>query len=133
MIWKRYQNELIVLLSLLVLFVAMGYKQTQVTARSEMSSNMKHSAAEFKELLLLKKRWVDKKTGKKIDKLQSLAEASKVKWKKSGKKLTVNYKGLTPKELNKVITTLLNLAVQIEHISIKNQNGNYNVELKCKW
>ena len=130
---KRYQNELIVLFSFLLLLSAIGYKQSKVSSRTEMTRSLKASAQEFKELLVLKKRWVNKNTGKKVDKLQSIAPASKVIWQKKGKKLSVRYKDLSAKELNKISSTLLNLGVQIELINLHQENGSYTLELKCKW
>lgn len=133
MIWKRYQNELMVGLAFLLLLIALGYKSIQTSARTEMANSIQASVAEFQELVALKKRWGDKRTSKKVDKLKTLASASKVQWQKKGKKLSVTYKGLDAKELNKVVTSILNLAIQLDKLEIMNQNGNYDLELKCKW
>ena len=133
MIWKRYRNELIVALSLLLLLSALGYKRMAVSSSVENKTNTKYAVREFQELISLKKRWADKGISKKVDKLQKVVPQTKVKWKKKGKKLTASYKSLTSKELNKVITTILNLAIQIEILEIKNNNSSYDVEFKCKW
>ncbi len=133
MIWKRYQNELMVAVALLLLIVALIYKNVQVSSSTESLTLSKQEVREFKELVILKKRWLDKKTSKKLDKLQKLVPSSKVKWQKKGKKLTASFRGLSSQELNKVITMILNLAVQIELLEIKNDQGSYNVEFKCKW
>jgi hypothetical protein len=137
MILKRYQNEFIVAVSLLLLLIALVYKSVEVTSSAESISMGTEEVREFKELLALKKRWLNKKTSKTVDKLQKVAPASKLTWKKKGKKLTVIYKELSPKELDKVITTILNLSVQIQTLEIINTQpsspSSYNVELKCKW
>ena len=133
MIWKRYQNELIVALALLLLIIALVYKNVQVSSSTESLTLSKQEVREFKELVILKKRWLDKRTSKKLDKLQKLVPSSKIKWQKKGKKLTASFHGLSSQELNKVITMILNLAVQIELLEIKNDHGSYNVEFKCKW
>ena len=133
MIWKRYQNELMVALALLLLVIALIYKNVQVSSSAESLTLSKQEVREFKELVILKKRWLDKRTSKKLDKLQKLVPSSKIKWQKKGKKLTASFHGLSSQELNKVITTILNLAVQIESLEIKNDQGSYNVEFKCKW
>ena len=133
MMWKQYKNELIVAMSLLLLIIALGYKNTQLSARTENISNMKHSVSEFQELIVLKKRWGDKKITANVDKLKKIVPDAKLKWKKKTKKLTASYQGISAKELNKVITTILNLAVQIDLLEIKNNNGSYTVEFKCKW
>jgi len=133
MIWKRYQNELIVALALLLMIIALVYKNVQVSSSAESLTLSKQEVREFKELVILKKRWLDKRTSKKLDKLEKLVPSSKVKWQKKGKKLTAGFHGLSSQELNKVITMILNLAVQIQLLEIKNDHGSYNVELKCKW
>ncbi len=133
MIWKRYRNELIVTLSLLLLLAALGYKRMAASSSVENETNTKYAVREFQELISLKKRWADKQISKKVDKLQKVIPQTKVKWQKKGKKLTASYKSLTSKELNKVITTILNIAVQIEILEIKNNNSSYDVEFKCKW
>jgi hypothetical protein len=137
MILKRYQKELIVALSLLLLLIALVYKSTAVNSNEKNISMGAAEVREFKELLSLKKRWLNKKTSKNVDKLQKLVPASKLTWKKKGKKLTVIYSEITPKELDKVVTTILNLSVQIQTLDIMNTResspSSYNVELKCKW
>ena len=133
MIWKRYQNELTVALALLLLIIALVYKNVQLSSSTESLTLSKQEVREFKELVILKKRWLDKSTSKKIDKLEKLVSASKVKWQKKGKKLTASFHGLSSQELNKVITMILNLAVQIELLEIRNDHGSYTVEFKCKW
>jgi len=133
MIFKRYQNELIVAFSIVLLILALAYKGTAFSSSTESISMGKQEISEFKELLVFKKRWLDKKTSGRVDKLEKLVPASKVIWKKKGKKLTAKYKDLTPKELNKLITSILNMAVQIQALEISNNNGSYTVEFKCKW
>ena len=133
MIWKRYQNELIVALSLLLLIIALVYKNVQVSSSTESLALSKQEVSEFKELVVLKKRWLDKRTSKKLDKLQELIPSSKIKWQKKGKKLTASFHDISSQELNKVITMILNLAVQIQLLEIKNDHGSYTVEFKCKW
>jgi len=130
---KRYQNELIVAFSVLLLLVAFAYKSAAFSSSTESLSMGKQELSEFKELLVFKKRWLDKKTSKKVDKLEKLVPASKVIWKKKGKKLTASYKDLDPKELNKLITSILNMTVQIQVLEIRNNDGSYTVEFKCKW
>ncbi|SFZ97359.1 hypothetical protein MNB_SV-5-288 [hydrothermal vent metagenome] len=133
MILKRYKNEIIVLFSIILLISGHLYKSAQSEASVENQRNTKYAAREFKELISLKKRWADKTMSKKVEKLKRYASPEKVNWKKKGKKLSVTYKNLTAKELNKVLTTILNLAIQIEKLKIKNNQTSYNLELKCKW
>ena len=61
MIWKQYQNELLVIFTFILLLSGIGYKSMQVTKREESFASMQDSLLEFKELVVYKKRWVDKK------------------------------------------------------------------------
>lgn len=131
--WQRYQNELIVLLTFLLMLGGYLYKNTQISSQVEQAISLKHSVNEFKEIVTLKKIWADKKTSKKVEKLKELIPASKVKWSNKGKKVTAVYENLTSKELNKLVSKILNLAVQIQLLEIHKNASSYHVELKCKW
>ncbi len=133
MILKQYKNEFIVVISFLFLIFAIIYKNIQVSGKLEDKSEIKQSINEFKELIVLKKRWADKSTSKKIEKLKNITSSSKLKWSKKGKKLSASYNDLNSKELNRVVTVLLNLPVEIQQLNIKNSDLTYSVELKCKW
>ncbi len=131
--WKLYRNELIVAASLVLMLSTLIYKNSQISSRSQEMSSLKHTVTEFRELVSLQKTWTNKKVSKKVDKLEKIVSQSKVKWSKKGKKLTAVYKGLDPKELNKLITTILSMAVQIQELKIARNSSSYDVEFKCKW
>lgn len=133
MIWKRYQNELIVLFAFVLMFIAYTYKNTQSAAVAEQRAGANYSMAEIKEVIALRKIWSDKKMTQKIAKLKMMIPASKVTWSSKNKKLTASYKGLTAKEINKLVTKILNLAVEIQKLQVKNIASSYDVEFKCKW
>ncbi len=133
MIWKRYQNELIALVAFVLLLGAYGYKMAQVSAQSDTMAGAKQSVGEIKEVIALKKIWSDKKTSQKVDKLQMLVPASKVKWSNKSKKVTASYKSLTATELNTLVTKILNLPVEIQKLKIQKIASSYDVEFKCKW
>lgn len=130
---KRYQNELVVLLALLLMLGAFFYKNAQISSQAEDAASTKQAVSDFKEIVALKKIWADKKTSKKVEKLKELIPASKVTWSKKSKKVTAVYKELSSKELNKLISKILNLAVVIRQLDIKKTGSSYNVEFKCKW
>ena len=133
MIWKRYLNELIVLFAFALMFASYAYKNTQVSAQLEQRAGANFSMAEIKEVIALKKIWADKKTTQKIKKLQTIIPESKVTWRSKSKKLTASYKGLTASELNKLVTKILNLAVEIQKLKVQKIASSYDVEFKCKW
>jgi hypothetical protein len=133
MTWKRYQNELIALIAFIFMLVAYGYKTAQVSSQAQSIAEAKHSVAEIQEVVSLKKIWADTKNGKKVEKLQTLVPSSKIKWSNKNKKVTANYKNLTARELNTLVTKILNVPVEIEKLKIQKVASSYNVEFKCKW
>jgi hypothetical protein len=133
MTWKRYQNELIALIAFVFMLAAYGYKTAQVSAQAESIAAAKHSVEEIQEVISLKKIWADKKTSKKVEKLQALVPDSKVKWSNKNKKVTASYKNLTARELNTLVTKILNVPVEIQKLKIQKVASSYDVEFKCKW
>ncbi len=131
--WKHYQNELIVITALILMLGAYLYKHEQVSAQTQSTQSTQKSINELKEVAALKKIWSDKKTKTKIKKLQTMLPAQKVKWSQKSNKVTASYKGLSANELNKLVTKILNLPVQIQRLDIQKTGQSYNVEFKCKW
>jgi len=130
---KRYQNELIVLLSLLLLLAAFVYKSSKVSSSVNERENVKNSISEIKKGVGLKRLWGDKSISTKVDKLKNVVPEEKVEWSKKGKKLTAKYKALSSSELNRLISKILNASAQIELLDIKKSGTSYQVEYKCKW
>lgn len=133
MSWKRYQNELIVLIAFLLMFIGYIYKQTELTSKKEFRSESNYVLTEIKEVIALKKIWSDKKTTQKVGKLKTVVPQSKVKWSKKRKKVKASYKGLSDKELNTLVKKILNLPIEIKMLKIKNVGSSYDLELKCQW
>lgn len=133
MIWKRYQNELIVAAAFVFMFIGYLYKNVQVSSQTESMAQASRSMGEIKEVIALQKIWSDKRITSKVKKLQTLIPAEKVKWDSKSKKVTANYKGLTTSELNSLTTKILNLPVEIQKLKIQKVATSYDVEFKCKW
>ena len=131
--WKRYQNELIVLIAFMFMFLGYIYKHTQVSSQKESMVESKVALEEIKEVIALKKIWSDKKITQKVNKLQTLIPENKMQWSKKSKKVTASYKGLSDKELNTLVTKILNLPISIKKLHIKNVASSYDVEFKCQW
>jgi hypothetical protein len=109
------------------------YKNDQVSSEAKEIALTKQALTDFREIVVLKKIWADKKISNKVEKLKALIPASKVTWSKKSKKVTAIYKGLSSNELNKLITKILDLAVVIRELDIKKTGTSYDVEFKCKW
>jgi len=133
MSWQRYQNEIIVLLSLFLMLGAYMYKHSHAETQVKEAQNVQRSIDELKEVVTLKKIWGDKKLKKKLDAFHAIIPASKVKWMKKKKKIEAKYTGLNAQEINKLTTKILNLPVQIIQLDVKKSGTLYNVEFACKW
>jgi len=131
--FKAYQNEIIALAALFVMLMAFIYKQSHIPVQESSEASGLSTLYELKEVIALKKVWADKKTSKKVMKLKALVSPSKVKWEKKSNKVTAKFSNLSSNELNKITTTLLNLAVSIQKLDIKKSGSSYSMELKCKW
>ena len=130
---KRYINEILVGLSLLLMAGAYVYKNMQVSKQTEQVTQVKHSLAELKEIVALTKIWGDKKISKKVDALQRAVPPSKVEWSKKQTKVTATYTDLSSNELNALTTKILNTPVVITLLDIVKSAEVYNVEFKCEW
>jgi len=130
---KKYTNESIIVIALLLMVGSYFYKNYKVTQQLEEVSKVKHSLLELKEVVALEKIWGDKGIQKKVDSLQKVISASKITWTKKQNKITASYSGLNSKELNKLTTKILNTPVTITLLDITTSGSNYNMEFKCKW
>jgi len=131
--FKRYTNEILVGLALLLMIGAYVYKSIQVSNQTEQVTKVKHSLAELKEVVGLSKIWGDKKISKKVEALKRAIPASKVKWTKKQTKVTATYSNLSSNELNTLTTKILNTPVVIRLLDIVKSGEVYNVEFKCEW
>lgn len=134
MIWKRYQNEFIIALALLLLFATLSYKQHKIEGVDQVKMILAHSTQEASEIISLKKQWNSPNISKDILKLKNHIAASKVKqFKKKGKKLNASFQNLNSKEMSTIVTRLENIAVVITRLEIKKVDTFYKVEIQCKW
>jgi len=130
---QRYKNEMIVILAIFFALITLMYKQTQHTKYLEEYRSVNDEIVILKEVSALKKIWADKGVLSRVKTLQKTLPQTKGKWVQKGKELTGTFKDLSPSELNKLLTKLLNTPVQIMHLQIKKQKENYSMEIKCKW
>jgi hypothetical protein len=133
MIWKRYQNELMVAGALILALLAWGYKSMQHASVAMENQRMAQEVAVLEEITSLQKIWGDKRIPQKLEAVKKMIPSSKMKWTKEGKKVTVSLHGLSPSEVNRIATKLLNVPVQIRHLKVEKKNSTYEMEFTCKW
>jgi len=130
---RRYQNEMIVAVSLLLMVAAFLFKEGQISTKEEQVKVLQDSVSTIQEVMALKEIWDDKQADKKVKALHTTVAPSKVKWSQKSKKVTASYQGLSVEEFNTLLNTLLNLGVKIELLDVKKADTLYDVELKCTW
>jgi hypothetical protein len=133
MIWKRYRNELIVFSALLFALGSFMYKLSQHTAKAEANQKMAKEVALFQETVSLKSIWGDKQIWHRLESVRKLVPENKVSWMRKGRRLTATFRDLTGPEVNRLVTRLLNIAVQVESLRITKNGERYSMEIRCKW
>ena len=134
MIWKRYQNEAIVLLAFIVMIAGYLYKSSSANSLDQVKAEVAQSASEVGKIIALKKQWGSKKLTKSINRINLNIAPDKIKrFSVKSKKLQASYRGLSDKEMNGIIIKLENIAVQIVKLGVKRTGGSYNMEIVCKW
>ena len=132
---KRFKNELIILMALLFVIFAFGYKHKSKEYLNNEKEIIAKNIIEISTVSELKKLWGDKKIGKKLNILKTIVSKDKIKsFDKRSKKITANYQNLNVKELNKITKQLFKIPIQITKLSIKESGKErYTMEFKCKW
>jgi hypothetical protein len=134
MIWKRYQNEAIVLLSFVLMIAGYLYKSSSTNSLGRVKTEAALSAAEVGEVIALKKQWGNDKLTGSVKRMNSNIAPDKIKqFSVKRKKLQASYRSLSDKEMNGIILKLQNIAVQIVKLGVKRKGDNYNMEIVCKW
>jgi len=134
MIWKRYQNELILSLALLLLIVSYIFKNNRADRIDTVKVELSTTALQANEIIALKKQWSDSTLKSRVLKLKESIAPSKIKqFSIKAKKLSASFQNLNAKEINKIITKLENTAVQITKLELIKDNKEYKMEIKCKW
>ncbi len=134
MIWKRYQNELIVSIAILFMVGAYIYKSSNIDKMERGEIGLAKATTEASEIISLQKQWNDPKLSKRILGLKISIPTQKVKsFVVKRKKLTASFQNLSSKEMNAIVSNLENIAVQITKLEIKRVEKEYKMEVKCKW
>jgi len=134
MIWKRYQNEAIVLLAFVLMAVGYLYKSSSADNLDQIKAEAALSATEAGEIIALKKQWGNEKLTESVKKINLNIAPGKIKqFSIKSKKLQASFRGLSDKEMNGIILKLQNIAVQIVKLGVKRKGESYNMEIVCKW
>ncbi len=131
---KKYQNEIILLISILFMLSAYIYKTGKINSFETGKIEVASSLSAVSKISSLKDLWGDKKLSTKVPKLKTIVNSSKVKsFSIKSKKLKARFINLTIVELTLLLQKISNIAVEITILDVKKNNDLYNMELKCKW
>jgi hypothetical protein len=133
MILKLYKNEFILAITFVFMLSGIIYKSHQVSKQAERLSHEKNTLHEIKEIIALKNVWMDKKIHKKVENLRSLVAPSKINWHQRNRKVTARFSTLSALELNRLLSRLLTLSVEIQSLRIDKTGPSYTMEFKCRW
>ena len=133
---RRYQNEGMILLALLLLVAAMFYKSYRHTKLQTSSAEATEMVSKIEDIATMKKLWQKNSTvAQKLNAIKTYLPAIKIKTLQIGKKKAhVLLEGLNGNELNSVAGKYLaSIPVQIVEMSIRRDGEYYRLELQCKW
>ena len=132
---KRFKNELIILLLLLLVGFSFFYKFSAQKSVALEKEKIEKSIREISKVVELKTFWNSKKAKKDADKFKTVVAKSKVKrFEKRSAKLVASYQDLSVKELNKISKKLLITHFRITKLNIQESSKDrFNMEFTCKW
>ena len=134
MIWKRYRNEIIVLVAFVLMVSGYLYKSSSTDSLDRVKAEVALSVTKVGEIIALKKQWGNEKLTGSVNKMNLNIAPDKIKqFSIKSKKLQASYRGLSDKEMNGIILKLQNIAVQIIKLGVKRQGESYTMEIICKW
>ncbi len=133
---RRYQNEGMILLALLLLIMAMLYKNYRHIKLQTSSVEATEMVAKIEDIATMKKLWQKNNTvSKKLNAIKAYLPKTKIKTLQiEKKKAHILLEGLNGNELNSVAGKYFaSIPVQIVEMSIQRDGKHYRLELQCKW
>ena len=134
MIWKRYRNELMVLLASVFLIIGYSYKNIQISKLYSVKSEVSKSIYEIDKIIALKKQWDGKRVKSKMKLLKKDISSDNIKYFNiKNRKMEAIFKDLTGRKMNKIFSKIESMAVEIITIKVTSKDEKYKMEVKCKW
>jgi len=131
---RKYQNELMVLIGVLLLLGGIGYQQGMIRRLDASLALSRSAAQEITETKTLQKVWGTKGIKGRIAALRRAVSPDKVKMFDQKKtKLNLHFADLTGAEINTVSTKIASLPVRIEEFAITRTGSQYEMRCTCAW
>jgi len=133
---KRYQNEFIVLLTIVILALSISYKNSSMENLQTLWGSSDKLIAQMDDIVTMKKLWKRNKTiPTKLEKIKNSLDNKNIdRFKIDKSKAHIVLKGLNSTKLNNIVgKQIASVPMQITLISIIRNDDTYGLELKCKW
>ncbi len=133
---RRYQNEAMILLALLLLIGAVLFKSYRYKALESQGTEAAQLISQMEDIATMKKLWVkNKKIPQKLASIKSTLGNTKIKtFEVEKKKAHILLENLNGSQLNAIVgKQLASIPIQIVEMSIDRSGENYRLELRCKW
>ena len=133
---RRYQNEGLILLALLLLVAAFFFKSYRQKALETRERDTTALISQIEDIDTMQKLWSkNKSVPQQLEKIKSDLEAGKIRtFEIKKKKAHLVLEQLTGSQLNTIIgKRIASIPVQITEITIERNGDHYRLELQCKW
>lgn len=131
---RKYQNEGIVLLTLLLFIGGFLYQRGMERKLDVSLERSKTTAVEITKAKTLQKVWSSKGLKQKVASFQGSVIPSKVKtFDLEKNKLNAHFFQLTGKELNTLATRIASLPVRIQEFAVTRLGAQYALRCSCTW
>jgi hypothetical protein len=126
--------EWMILVSLLLLLGAWGFKSYEAKRLERVRQESRETRLRIEETLALKKLWDTKGLEKKLEGVKSLIPAEgRKKFLKKKRSLEIRAEGLEGRKLNRLLGKLGALPLQFQSLAITRDKDRYTLECRCKW
>jgi len=127
------KNTIIIALSTLFLIGAVAFSYIQKQNFFKELEDIKVQKQEIEQTIALQKLWKAKKVKSKIESALSFLKNDQKYLKIDKNKAVVNLANLNEKELNRVLSKLASMPIQLKNLDIKKVGNNFTLECKCVW
>ncbi len=128
------KNMIALAVGFMVLIGSIFYSITMKKSYQKSLQEAKTQIVEIKSVASLQKLWKAKGEIKKINKiLQFVPSNKKAEITVKRSKAILNFKNLTDKELNKILTKLAMQPIQFRKLNISRSGEKYSMECLCVW
>jgi hypothetical protein len=131
---RKYQNELIVLVALLVLVAGIAYRYAMHARLERVSVRAQKTEQQIRDIGVLKKVWSTKGLKNQAAKLRNAVPTASVQsFELGNQELKASFGPLSSQQLNDLTTKIASLPLRWQELTIERNGKNYTVRCRCSW